>query len=255
MLCCFPLALLGGSVARADTEDGAGPAPLTLQIRLDAGAGTHQSSLPSAGATRRVAAAWFPAAGFRLALSQPPGARLRFGAELAYLSSLGYELSRAIEPETDEHSGARKQEFAALASLAIALDARPNPTALPISLGYGLSAFTTDTPLTAAQAYLLSGPRAGVGIDLPLFDDTLQLSARAELGANFSATQALRDAGAGSFGWSYAFQAEANLRLVRIVQLGLRYREAHVQLPLAATGSFHELQRFVLACLTLRNAI
>lgn len=256
----LPLCLFVSSVALAwcwngqavRAEDGAA-VPVDLRARLDAGAGMHESSLPGAGGTRRVAAAWFPAAGFRFSLAQRPGARLRFGGELAYTSSVGYELTRSIEPDTTERSGARAQEFAAAASMAIALMNGPAPISLPITLGYGGTALSTDTPLAAAQAYLITGPRAGVGIDLPLFAGVLDVSARGEVGINLTATQALQDSGAGAFGWTYGFQVAADVRLAGALQIGVRYREAHAALPLSGTSAFHEIHRFALACLTLRN--
>ncbi|HET8935179.1 MAG TPA: hypothetical protein VFN67_17140 [Polyangiales bacterium] len=241
-LLCLSLWLGSHQPVRADDS------PLSLRIQLDAGVGTHSSSLPGVNGTRRIDPAWFPLAGFRLMGLQAYGAPLRFGAELTYVSSTAFEVSRALE-----QGHARAQELNVLGRVAFALDDRPKPILVPISLGYGFDAFTTDIPLGGAQPYLLSGPRVAVGIELPLWAERVNIAGRVELGANITDTAALRSAGASGSGVQYAFQAEADVQLTELLRLGVRFRQAEAQLPVSSSGSFHEQRRFILASLMLRS--
>jgi hypothetical protein len=239
---CLSLWLGSRQLARADDS------PLSLRLQLDAGVGTHESSLPGVNGTRRFAPAWFPVAGFRLMGSQAIGAPVRLGAEITYVSSTAFQVSHAIE-----QGNARAQELHVLSRVAIALDDRAHAILIPFSFGYGFDAFTSDIPLSGAQAYLLSGPRVALGIELPLWAERVNIAARAELGANITDTAALRGAGASGLGVQYAFQAEADVQLTELLRLGVRFRQAEAQLPVASSGSFHEQRRFILACLMLRN--
>jgi hypothetical protein len=252
VLFALSLFILQRQTARADAEEMR--SPLSLQLQLDAGMGMFSSSLPGVNGTRRVEPAWFPVAGVRILGLQAFGRPLRFGAELSYLSSTAFDVTRSIAPDAIEQGNARAQELNLLGRVAIALDQRAHPMLLPISLGYGFDAFTTNVPLTGAQTYLLSGPRMALGIELPLWAERVNLAARAELGANLTDTAALRNSGVSAFGVQYAWQAEADVQLSEVLRLGLRVRQADVQLPIAGSSSFHEQRRFVLACLMLRNA-
>lgn len=213
----------------------------------------HASSLPGVNGTRRFDSAWFPTAGVRILALQAFGRPVRFGAELSYVSSTAFDVSRRIAPNTLEQGSARAQELNLFGRVAIALDRRAQPVMLPISLGYGFDAFTTDIPLGGAQPYLLSGPRIALGIELPLWAARVNVAGRAELGANVTDTAALRAAGANTFGLQYAFQAEADVQITAVLRLGVRFRQAEVQLPMSGSGSFHEQRRYVLACLMLHN--
>lgn len=226
---------------------------LYLQLQLDAGAGVHTSTLPGANGARRIDPAWFPAAGVHVLCSQSASRPLRLGAEISYLSSTAVEVTRSIAPNTLEQGNARAQELNVLGRLAIALDQRAHPLLLPIHLGYAFDAFTTTTQLTAAQGYMLSGPRLALGLEVPLWNNQLYLAARAELGANLTTTAAMRDAGVSALGVQYAFQAAADVQLTSILRLGVSFRQADVRLPLSGEGSFHEQRRFLLANLTLHT--
>lgn len=237
--------------ARAD--EGGAHSSLSLQLQLHAGAGVHSSSLPGVNGPRRVDAAWFPAAGARVLCSQSISRPLRFGAEISYLTSTAFEVTRPIAPNTVEQGSARAQALSVLGRVAVALDQRAQPVLLPINLGYAFDAFTTATPLTAAQSYMLSGPRLALGIEVPLWSNQLWLAARAELGANLTESAALRGAGVSALGVQYALEAAAEAQLTSMLRLGVSFRQANVRLPLSGEGSFHEQRRFLLANLTLRS--
>lgn len=236
--------------ARADTSDLTQRGPLDVRARVGFGAGSHESTLPTANGTEHVTPHAFSAWGFELRAAGRVSEKLRVGGMVQYASSLGYELTRPLFTSGSESSAARSQEIGvhALAELALT-----RYLVLPIMAGYTFSAFRTDLPLTAAPSYLLTGPRLAAGLSLALFGARLRLLALPELGATLTTSDALVHAGLERQGLEYGWTAEIDVRLPYQLQIGVRYREAHAALAADGAGSFRDAQRFVLGCVSWVN--
>lgn len=235
---------------RVQAQDGA----RTTHLRVEAGGGvaTHASVLPGARGDRRVDPAPVPAVAADLLLLHAVSERLRLGAQLAYQTSLDYELSSPGPLGPEESADARKQELTLLGRAGFALGRLETPPTLAVLLGYGLLAFSLEPRVGFAPSYVLSGPRAGCALRLPWPAARLTAQARFELGANVSTSSELRAAGVERFGLGYAWQVQAEGHLTPAWSLGAKLRTAHVSLPLASSGHFEDTHRFVVAFVSVR---
>jgi hypothetical protein len=246
----FPLAALvlgaTGRVVRAQeaTDE---PPRLAWHATLHAGVGTQEATLPSGPTGTGIARSPLGAIGFELGARGATG--LRLGGRLSYATSIGFALRRPILADTSERAPARKQELWLDVLGEVPLDV--DGLAIPLALGYGLRALTTDTALVSPPSYGLTGPRAQAGVLARLASGRVTLALLGEVGAVLTVTEALDRAGAKGPGFAYGVNGSVALHLRPPFQLSLSYREAHARVPLLAR-TFHDAHRLVFVGLGLQ---
>jgi len=219
-------------------------AVVSVQVEAGAGIGQRSFSLPTPTGVVQLTTSAFPAARVALALDgrPKPSARLSYGGELDYVTSVGLRTTDERLDGTERETPSRSQRLDFALRLGYRFGEPVETPSLRVALGWSLRRFSSEAPVTLPD-YSLSGPRLAVGFRLPLLGGRLSFELVPEAHLMVRIGDPLEEQGVGLPALAIGGVGSVRVRIVDALEVRASFRESHALLD-NARGSVRDVERY-----------